>query len=162
VVTFARLVRRESNLFLSDAADAAVGTRIEFPGDGARAIGRGRTLLEAIGCEEVRAERGLTRTPLTPYVRNSFGAMNGGVVAALVEAAAVALTDGGEVHDLAIHYLAQGRTGPIETRGRLLRSDPTRRTARVEVVDLGEEERTMAVAHVGVSVVTAPAFPPAE
>lgn len=154
VVTFARLARRDTNLFLEDTEDAAVGTRIEFPTDRARPVGRGHTLLDAVRCEVVDADGGVTRTPMTPYVRNSFGAMNGGVVASLVEAAALASMPDGRVQDLAIHYLAQGKVGPIDTRVRVLRRDAAQRSVRVEVLDTGEEERTMAVAHVGVSAVT--------
>ena len=169
VVTFARLVRRDTNLFLDDADHTRVGARIEFPTDRARPVGRGRSLLDAIGCEVVDAARGLTRTPMSPYVRNSFGAMNGGVVAGLVEAAALAGTQGSAVQgpavqgsavqgsvvqDVAIHYLTQGKVGPIETRVRPLRSEVGHSSVRVEVIDAGAAERTMAVAHVGVSTVT--------
>ena len=155
VVTFARLVRRDTNLSLEDTEDAAVGTRIEFPADRARPLGRGATVLDAIRCQVVDADRGVTRTPMTPYVRNSFGAMNGGVVASLIEAAALASTPDGGVQDLAIHYLAQGKVGPIETRVRVLRREGAQRSVRVEVLDAGEQGRTMAVAHVAVSAVTA-------
>ena len=156
VVTFARLVRRDTNLFLDDADDAVVGARIEFPADRARPVGRGRSLLDAIGCEVVDADRGLTRTAMSPYVRNSFGAMNGGVVASLVEAAALAGTRGAAVRDVAIHYLTQGKVGPIETRVRPLRRETGHHSVRVEVVDAGAAGRRMAVAHVGVSTVTGP------
>ena len=154
VVTFARLVRRDTNLSLQDTEDAEVGTRIEFPTDRARPVGRGRTLLDAVGCRVVEPGTGLTSTPMTPYVRNSFGAMNGGVVAGLIEAAALDGTDANDVQDVSIHYLAQGKVGPIETRVRPVRRTGGQRSVRVEVLDAGEDARTMAVAHVGVSAVT--------
>ena len=154
VVTFARLVRRDTNLSLESTEGAEVGTRIEFPTDRARPVGRGSTLLDAFGWEAVDPGHGMTRTPVTPYVRNSFGAMNGGVVASLIEAAALAAAPGAEVQDVAIHYLMQGKTGPIETRVRPLRDAGSQRSVRVEVVDAGEDDRVMAVAHVGVSAVT--------
>ena len=50
----------------------------------------------------------------SPYVENSFGTVNGGVMAIVAEAAAVAAVGGGRAVDLQIHYLEQVRQGPRE------------------------------------------------
>ena len=150
IATFARLVRRESNPSLEESEP---GGRFSFSDPERPPIGRGATLRQAVGCEAVDAASGVTSTAMSPYVRNSFGAMNGGVVATLVEAAATTCAELGTVQDVAIHYLAQGRTGPVTTRAAVLRRDDLGASVRVEVCDGGEQDRVMAIAHVTVRAV---------
>lgn len=158
IVTFSRLVRRESNLSLSGAR-MEPGARFSFPADPGADIGTGGSLRRAIGCDVVDPRGGVTETPLGEYVRNSFGALNGGVVATIVEAAALAVAGSeaagpGHVTDVVVHYLAQGRIGPVTSVGSVLRRGWSGSTApstvRVEVSDSGEPsgDRLMAVAHV--------------
>jgi acyl-coenzyme A thioesterase PaaI-like protein len=106
---------------------------------------------------------GVTETALAPYVRNSFGALNGGVAAALAAQAAqlCAATRSGatmQVDDLAVHHLGQGRVGPVRTRARHLLARAGREVVRVELHDVGSTEhggdgRLMVVGHVGLSPV---------
>ena len=52
------------------------------------------------------------------------------------------------VDDLVVHYLGQGRVGPVLAEASVLRPDSP--VVRVELVD-GGADRTMAIAHVGLS-----------
>jgi uncharacterized protein (TIGR00369 family) len=74
---------------------------------------------------------------LRDALRNPWGILHGGVVAALVDAVAEHATRGGATADVVVHYLAPNRIGPVravaERRG--LRSDGA--VLRVEVRDEG-------------------------
>jgi hypothetical protein len=59
-------------------------------------------------------ERGAIETALDDYVRNTFGALQGGVAAVLGEAAMLAAT-GRPLAALAVRYRSLGRTGPFRT-----------------------------------------------
>jgi acyl-coenzyme A thioesterase PaaI-like protein len=152
MVTFSRLVRREQNRSLPLGGTEPAST-FSFPSDGGAAIGAGGTLVRAIGCTVIEAAGGVTETPVDDYVRNSFGAMNGGVVATLIENAALAHARRGgsrpQVTDMVVHYLSQGRHGPVRTEVSALRAGAS---LRVEVVDSGrpDGDRLMAIAHVGI------------
>ena len=85
---------------------------------------------------------------IEPYVRNSFGALNGGVLAGLAETAAVG-PGGGVARQLTVHYLRQATVGPVVARAALARRDRRPRPPRrVEVVDAGADDRCCAVATV--------------
>ncbi len=164
IVTFAR-IRRPGAPSIAEARSAP-GGRFSFHTPGATAVGTDGSMRDAIGCRVVDPSAGATMTPVDGYLLNSFGAVNGGVVATVVEAAALALSgaaDGdppdavrAEVGDLSLHYLAQGRDGPLRTTATLLRSGwgerPGPVTMRVEVFDgQGHGTSRMAVAHVSTS-----------
>lgn len=152
VLAFSRLERRSDNLDLS-ALSSAIGTRRRV-GDGDRpdpaAFDR------AIGPVVVhRGEPSSTETAVTPYVRNSFGAVNGGVVAAIAaNAALVGAGPAAQVDEVSVQHLGQGREGPVRAVAEPLLVGPSRQVARVELRDLGRDDeaggRLMAVAHVGV------------
>ena len=83
------------------------------------------------------------------YNRNSLDAIQGGALALLVEGAAESAGSKlglCRVRDLEIHYLALGRTGPIQARPRILRRDADSALVRVEIVDGGAEDRTVVIA----------------
>lgn len=89
--------------------------------------------------------------PLSEYVANSMGAIQGGMIAATADAAAAhALRDacGGPVEtvDLQITYLALAKVGPIRTQTRVLSATPEFGTAHVEIVDTGAADRLTTVA----------------
>ncbi|HEX5096574.1 MAG TPA: hotdog domain-containing protein [Acidimicrobiia bacterium] len=93
------------------------------------------------------AARGELDVPVTDWCRNSMGAMQGGVVAMVVECAAeTALRAAGEpnmvVADLELTYLGFGRVGPIRTHVDVLGRD----AAHVELVDTGADPRRMTLA----------------
>jgi acyl-coenzyme A thioesterase PaaI-like protein len=106
---------------------------------------------QAIGLRVLDAAAGALEIALVPYVHNSVGALQGGLVVALADASAEqagrALL-GCEVAtaDLSVHYLALGREGPIRTRAALLRRDADSALFSVEQRDAGQQERVCAVA----------------
>ena len=98
--------------------------------------------------EVLDAAAGRLSVPVLPYLHNSFGAMQGGVIALVAEAAgAEALAaargldgDAFVVTDLQIAYLALGRIGPVVTSARVLGTGPDGRAgAVVELRDSGAE-----------------------
>jgi acyl-coenzyme A thioesterase PaaI-like protein len=71
-------------------------------------------LAERLGIRLVDAGSGIVEADLGDYIRNTFGALQGGVVAVLGEAAIVAAT-GRPLTALAVRYRSLGRTGPFRT-----------------------------------------------
>ncbi len=71
--------------------------------------------------------RGSVALEVTPHVRNSFGVVNGGVVAALrlLPPRSCGRPDRGPdtVADVVVTYLAQARVGPVEASASALRAD---------------------------------------
>lgn len=161
VLVFSRLPRRESNLALP-ADDTPPGHRVRFELLDRDEPGRWH---DEVATTVLDPTDGVTETALTPYVRNSFGALNGGVAAALAaRAAQLCATTGAvvalQVDDLAVHHLGQGRVGPVRTRARRVLARAGREVVRVELHDVGSTEhggdgRLMVVAHVGLSPVPA-------
>lgn len=158
---FSRLERRDTNLDLSERRTEA-GGRVAFERGDAEAP---EPFDVALGTVVVDASHGVTETPVTPYVRNSFGAVNGGVAAALAARAATcaaAATTGTTeaavgVADLVVHHLGQGRDGPVRTRAHTVAVEGSRHLQRVELHDAGLVDdagapRLMAVTHVGLIV----------
>ena len=153
MLTFVRLPRRDTNFDMS-AFEVRYGERASFslPGSGLH-----RPYATALGVEVVDATTGSVRLDVGPYVLNSFGAVNGGVVASIAAEAATALAStlgSGPVRvaDAVVHYLTQGRVGPVVTEAEVVRIDAVGALVRVEVCDAGALEdgrpRTMVVAHV--------------
>ena len=99
---------------------------------------------------------GTIELPLADYVRNSLGALQGGMIATVIDAAAVqaiAAVAGPEVEtvDLQITYLALARIGPVRTRAEVLDVEVTEPRAafgraHIEVLDTGADDRLVAVA----------------
>jgi uncharacterized protein (TIGR00369 family) len=96
---------------------------------------------------------GELEAPVGDWSRNSLGAMQGGAVATLVDAAAVAAASAatGEdlvVADIQLTYLALARVGPVRTRAEVLIATPNAATVRVELVDAGAGSRVTSIARV--------------
>jgi uncharacterized protein (TIGR00369 family) len=88
---------------------------------------------------------------MTEYVRNSFGSLQGGMIAIMADAAgqlAARSATGLRLTtvDLIINYLSPGRRGPFTTDARVLRSDGSSALSRVEIKDAGDDHRIIAVA----------------
>jgi uncharacterized protein (TIGR00369 family) len=84
-------------------------------------------------------------------LRNPWGILHGGVVAALVDAAAeneaLAACGGGHATaDAVVHFLAPARVGPVRASATLVGERRDGRVARVEVRDAGAGDRPVAVA----------------
>jgi acyl-coenzyme A thioesterase PaaI-like protein len=164
MLTFVRLPRRDSNLDLS-AAPVTFGQRHAFDRLEAAPVPR---FAEAIGAARTTAP-GRLELAITPYVRNSFGATNGGIVASLAQLAAVDAAParwgtGARTTDVVAHYLSQGKVGPLSTTAREIRSGDDEALLRVEVCDTGQERdggpAVVLVAHV--RCVPDPEAPPNE
>jgi uncharacterized protein (TIGR00369 family) len=111
----------------------------------------------AISVEDAAA--GQVSLEVREYVRNSFGAVQGGVMALLAEVAATEMLGAASgsagssmvVTDLQVAYLALGRVGPIVTRSTRLDAGagPERGSVVVELIDQGAGDRLTTVVNVG-------------
>ncbi len=125
--------------------------------------GLDRPVLDALGVVVDDAPRGIASLPVRDYLRNSFGAVQGGVMATLAEAAALAMVEssvGAEsaptvATDLQVSYLALGRIGPIVTRSRRLdgHHPSSGGAVAVELIDEGADRRLTTMVNVRVSPV---------
>jgi uncharacterized protein (TIGR00369 family) len=112
---------------------------------------------QVLGISVDDAAAGRISLPVHEYLHNSFGAVQGGVMAMLGEVAAAEMLRSADpegripvVTDLQVAYLALGKVGPIVTRTTLL-DDGTGATganAVVELIDLGASERLTTVINV--------------
>lgn len=130
-----------------------MGTGREEPRTDFALAGSGLTapLEMALQARVVDAARGIVELPITPWVGNSLGALQGGVVAMTVELAAEAAGRavlGGDVTtlDLAINYLSLARKGPVRTSVRVLREGDREALLRVELRDAGSDDKLCTVA----------------
>lgn len=123
--------------------------------------GFAKPLLEAIGVRFERAEAPSetgagscwAEVDLDPYLQNTLGALQGGVVAILVEAAAERLASSTfagpvRVRGLELQYLKLGRKGPIRARAREFARTAAGMIVRVELVDRGDGDALLTVATV--------------
>ncbi len=112
-----------------------------------------KPLLEAIGARFDASGVGSAEVDLDPYLQNTLGALQGGVVAILVEAAAERLASAAlrgpvRVRGLELQYLKLGRKGPIRARARELARTAAGMIVRVELDDRGDGEALLTVATV--------------
>jgi acyl-coenzyme A thioesterase PaaI-like protein len=110
-------------------------------------------LHDRIGLRIVDAAAGVVEIDKHDYVRNSFGTINGGAICMVFEAAAeVASRAAGArpyvAADLAVHYLAQTKTGPARTSCRVLRHDDRHAVCELTLVDAGNDDLLLALATV--------------
>jgi uncharacterized protein (TIGR00369 family) len=151
-MTFAILPSRNAGAPLPAASDLPV--RWAFDGGGLEV-----SVLDALALSVVDAAGGRVSMPVGEYLVNSFGAVQGGVIALLgdvagSEALGAAQGPGGQpalVTDLQVAYLALGRVGPMVSRARVLDdgSDGSRGSAVIELFDQGADGRLTTVINVG-------------
>lgn len=151
-MTFTRIPRRPDTMPYREPEGARYGFGDET--SGLRA-----PLFEQIGCRVRDAAAGVVEIAVSDYVRNSVGALQGGAVVALVDAAAEAVASArmapdAVTRDLQVHFLALGRVGPIVTRTRWLAGDERDARLRVELVDAGQDDRLVSLATVRVAIAT--------
>ncbi len=163
-LTFVRLPRRDGNLDIADnpvrygerVSMALAGSRMRAP------FGQAIGLVDAEA--HVDGSSSVVELAVTPFVQNSFGAVNGGVVASLAAAAAsrtAAEVFGGDAIalDVSVTYLSQGRVGPLRAHAAVLRRTGPTVLCRVEVTDPGQLDsggaRVLVVAHVHCAAATA-------
>ena len=105
-------------------------------------------LLERCGLTVVDAAARCGRARERRTSHNSRGRINGGVLGMVFQGAAEAAVPGYVASDLHIHYLTGARTGPVRTSAVIVRDADDHVVCRVEAVDAGADDRTIAVATV--------------
>ncbi len=145
-MTFTRIPRRAETMPYREPEEERFGFGDEHSGLKV-------PFFEQIGCRVRDAAAGVVEIDVGDYVRNSVGALQGGAVVALVDAAAEAVASSRMVadavtQDLQVHYLALGRVGPIRTRTAWLAGDEREARLRVELVDAGQDDRLVSMATV--------------
>ena len=124
--------------------------RIDFQWPGGSS-GLERHVVDQTGLRGVDKQPGDTVLKMSEYVRNSFGSLQGGMIALMADVAgqSAAREAAGRrlaTADLVMHYLSPGRFGPFTTAVRVLRTDKFSVLSRIEVKDTGDNQRIMAVA----------------
>lgn len=137
-MTFVRITRPDATTGLEHPDEPTEESRVDFALEDS---GLAKPLFEELGLRTLDAKAGVLELPASAFVANSFGSLQGGLVAALAQAACEAASHarrGGDpaATDLSVHYLAQGR-GPYRTRCELLRASPHADLHRVEITDAG-------------------------
>jgi uncharacterized protein (TIGR00369 family) len=132
--------------------------------------GRGldRPVADALSVRVVDRPSGRLTMPVVPYVHNSFGAAQGGVMGLLAELSGLAAVEsaadgraGGSkvsaVTDLQIAYLTLGRVGPITSRAEVIEASADGGgRAVVQLADEGAADRVTTVVNVVAVAVSQP------
>ncbi|MGZ8765435.1 MAG: PaaI family thioesterase [Acidimicrobiia bacterium] len=140
-MSFARLIRREDNPQVPPPGTSGRGT-LALPDS--RLI---RRVVDQIGFVTVDAAAGEIELPLTPYIGNTLGAVQGGVVATAIVVATDAIVGAKagtrvETVDLQVTYLSLVKAGPLRTVAHLVDAN----TADVSVLDANGRVATSATA----------------
>jgi uncharacterized protein (TIGR00369 family) len=143
IIAFSRLPRKKDTIEVK--LDSVNSTTFAVKGSGLH-----RRYLEEVGIKILDDRAGIVEIKMTDYVRNSFNAIQGGIIALLADiagqCAARAITGQPLItKDISIHYLSQGRVGPFRTRARVLRKTSDTALTRVEVFDTGANNRLLMV-----------------
>jgi uncharacterized protein (TIGR00369 family) len=146
-MSFAVLPRRDENPDITTSMTTGAST-MALTGSGMHG-----SILDELEVRVIDAARGDLEAPVGEWSLNSLGAMQGGAVATIVDAAAetAARAASGEplvVRDIQLTYLALARVGPIRTRVEVLGARPGAVTAHVEMIDTGAASRVTSVARV--------------
>jgi uncharacterized protein (TIGR00369 family) len=146
-MSFAVLPRREGNLTI-DQVEQVNRMSMATPDSGLV-----DPFFDRVGLTVIDAAAGAVELPMSDYVLNSLGSIQGGIVAATADAAAehalrAACGAAVETVDLQITYLALAKIGPVRTRTRVMNATPGFGTVHVELVDTGGDERLTTLARV--------------
>ncbi|HEY3673543.1 MAG TPA: acyl-CoA thioesterase domain-containing protein [Acidimicrobiia bacterium] len=145
LVTFARVPASTSTASTTWDPTATIGERRHMELSGALPTA---PLLERIGLTVMDAPGGVVEVANSPYVRNSRGRINGGVLGMVFQGAAEAAAPGYVGSDLHIHYLASARVGPIRTDTHIVREVDDHVVSRVVAMDAGADDLVVAQATV--------------
>ncbi len=143
-MTFAILPRRDGNPVIDPVAATRRTTM-------ARAdSGFTQSLESTTGLRVLDDGTGAVHLPLTDYVRNTLGAVQGGMMAMTAAVAAeralsVAANAHMDVVDLQVTYLALAKVGPVASTVRVLEVQPDFATAHVELTDAGADGRVTTI-----------------
>ena len=136
---FTRVPRREGTPVL--VGDPPAHSTFVLPSSGFTAHAYQQLDLRVLDASSGRLELGLAE-----YQRNSVGAMQGGLVVALATKSAESIVRAAlgaplVATDLAAHYLALGKVGPLRSEATLIRRDPDAAVVRVALCDAGQGDR---------------------
>ncbi len=139
-MTFAILPRRDGNPIIDPVAATRRTTMAHADS------GFTNSLESTTGLRVIDAATGAVQLPLTDYVRNTLGAVQGGMMAmtAAVAAERAMSTAAGthiDVVDLQVTYLALAKVGPVASTVGILDVHPDFATAHVELTDAGADGR---------------------
>jgi acyl-coenzyme A thioesterase PaaI-like protein len=122
------------------------------------------SVLRGLPVEVVDAASGQMSVPVEPWGRNSFGAMNGGVVAAFAARCGAEMASAVQgrhevLTDLVVHYMAPASAGPLTTTGTTVRADAHGTAVRIDLLDTGQTgddgtPRPVVLAHVSTALST--------
>lgn len=148
---FSILPRRNAMQAAIQQARDSGGDAIYAPQGG----GFSKPLLEAMGIAFDAKAPGVAEVAVDPYLQNTLGALQGGVVAILVEATAERLAASllgapVRVRSIELQYLKLGRKGPIRAQARELARTAAGSIVRVELFDRGDGDPLLTVATVHV------------
>lgn len=126
-------------------------------------IERGEHLFEQLGTRDVPAPEGhlVIEMDVRPEVANVRGALQGGLIAVLVDVAAGRLAYDSCDHengfstatsDLTIHFLSPVVVGPARADAWIVRQGRTTFVLQVEVTDVGRNNRLAAVSTIAFTV----------
>ncbi len=123
-----------------------------------------KPLYDTLGLEFDAQAPGIARLGVEPYVINTLGAMQGGAVAILIDAAADHFAADrfgtpARVRGLEIHYLSLARSGPVRAEARALGPIGSGLLVRVSLFDEGADDRLLTVATATVDRATNTAAP---
>jgi len=143
VMTFSRLPRRKDTIEVE--FDSVSATTFAVEGSGLL-----RSYLDEVGLKILDDGAGVIEINMSNYVRNSFNAIQGGIIALLADVAgqcAARAAPGRHLitKDMTIHYLSQGKVGPFRTMANVIRTTNDTALTRVEVVDKGANDRLLMV-----------------
>jgi uncharacterized protein (TIGR00369 family) len=147
LMTFARIPGAASAVSGRVLPESTPKQSMALAGSGFRA-----PLLDQLGVRVKDAAGGVIEVDRTEYTRNSFGSINGGVIAIAAEAAAEALlmsqARSFEAVDISVTYLSQTRIGPARTAATFVRFDPHHAVVEVRLVDAGNDDQLLALSTV--------------
>lgn len=145
MMTYSRLSRTQGIPELEMDEQSIVAFHFGIEGSGLN-----QSYLDEVGIRVLDKAAGVIEINMSNYIRNSFGSLQGGMVAILGDVAGqhAARTATGKpliTSDLAIHYLSQGKVGPFRTKARVLRTTGDTALTRIEVIDRGADECLIAL-----------------
>lgn len=142
--TYARLPARTDN----PSVGTGKGQIVDYAEDNEE---HPRPMLDDYLRISTKPDEPLIELPLHSRIHNSFGSIQGGAVAVLVDAMAAhlaRLTFSAPARCISadVHYLAQAKTGPFKVEGEPLRIDQNTVTSRIRITDVGNDDRLLDVA----------------
>jgi len=145
LMTFSRLLRRKDTLELEIGEFSSQSFGFAIEGSGLT-----RSYLDEFGVRVIDEATGQLAVDMCDYLRNSFNALQGGMLAILGDvagqhAARAATGKPLMTSDLTVHFLSQAKVGPFRTRAEVLRTTKDTALTRVEVLDGGSDDRVTTV-----------------